>query len=381
MKINNDLNIKSFNPERALLMGAAPTNKHPRVREAINRPTATHVGKPFLNMMRETTELCQYIFQTENPFTLPLPTCGSGAMEFAIQNLVEPGDKVAICHNGYYSERMEEMARFCGAEVILIQHPWGEAIDPVRVEETLSAYPDIQLVGMIHGESSTGVLSDVESICRIAKKYNCLTVVDIVATVITMPVFVDEWQIDAAYCNSQKAVSAYAGVSPFTFSEEALRKIDRRKTPPHSWFFNATYLKNSWYKDPHHERIYPHTAPVNLLYALHEALLMIYEEKLENVHKRHEIVGEKLRNGLIKLGVPYSIPHDLAIPCLNVFENTPEFKRAQLKERLMSEHDIYVSDGLGKWLKKVLRISAMGYDAQEDRVDTLLKAVSNILGK
>src|SRR5210317_56802 len=282
-------------PKRSL-MGPGPSDVYPEVLAAMARPTIGHLDPAFVDFMDELNELLRYAFQTKNQVTLPISAPGSAGMECAFVNLLEPGDKVVIASNGVFGGRMLENARRCGADPVVVEFEWGTPVDPGKVEEALKANSDAVALAFVHSETSTGVRSDAETLCKLAREHDCLSIVDAVTSLAGIELKVDDWGIDAIYSGTLKCLSAPPGLSPVSFNEAAMAKVKSRKTPPQSWFLDLNLLTGYW--GPGAKRAYHHTAPINSLYALDEALRILQKEGLENAWKRHASNHLKLRAGL-----------------------------------------------------------------------------------
>lgn len=273
------MQFNSFNPPIRTLMGPGPSDVHPRILEALSRPTIGHLDPEFINLMDEVKELLQYTFQTRNAMTMPVSAPGSAGMETCFANLVEPGDKVIVCRNGVFGGRMVENVERCGGSAVIVDDEWGSAIDPAKLQEALATNPDACIVAMVHAETSTGAQSDVATLVELAHQHDCLTIVDAVTSLGGTPVKVDEWNIDAIYSGTQKCLSCTPGIAPVSFSDKALDKVRNRKTKVQSWFMDLNLVMGYWGEGA--KRAYHHTAPINALYALHEALIMLKNEALK----------------------------------------------------------------------------------------------------
>ncbi len=375
----SDQAFHSFNLPRRILMGPGPTDTPPRVMNALARPTIGHLDPLFIDMMDQLKSLLQYVFQTKNAHTLAISAPGSAGMEACFVNLVEPGDKVIVCINGVFGQRMYENAKRAGGDVVVIEVPWGRAVPPELLEETLKSHPDARIVSFVHAETSTGAMSDAEALCRIAKAHDCLTIVDTVTSLGGIPVKVDEWQIDAVYSGSQKCLSGIPGLSPVSFSQAAVEKIKARKTPVQSWFLDQTLLMSYWQGEG--KRAYHHTAPVNALYALHEALLMIWEEGLENVWQRHQEQHEKLKAGLEKLGLTFIVPDGERLPQLNTVHIPEGVDDVTVRRYLLEQYNLEIGAGLGQFGGKAWRIGLLGYGARNENVALCLKALEDAIAR
>ena len=295
----------SFHPPVRTLMGPGPSDVNPRILEALSRPTIGHLDPAFIQMMDEVKALLQYAFQTENELTLPVSAPGSAGMETAFANLLERGDKAIVCQNGVFGGRMKENVERCGAVAVMVQDDWGCAVDLNKVEDALKANPDAKLLAFVHAETSTGVRSDAKALCALARQYDCLAVVDAVTSLVGIELKVDEWGIDAIYSGTQKCLSCVPGLSPVSFSERAAKVIRERKTPVQSWFLDLNLVMGYW--GGSNKRAYHHTAPVNSLYALHESLVIVQEEGLEQSWQRHDRNHRALVAGIEALGLSFVV--------------------------------------------------------------------------
>lgn len=369
--------VRSFNPPIRVLMGPGPSDVHPRVLAAMARPTIGHLDPEFVRMMDEVKALLQYAFKTRNALTIPVSGPGSAGMETCFVNLVEPSDKVAVCVNGVFGGRMKENVERCGGEAIMVEAPWGRAIDPVDLEAVLRKHPDIKIVAFVHAETSTGARSDAQALCKVARDAGCLTLVDTVTSLGGIPLNVDEWGIDAAYSGSQKCLSCSPGLSPVTFSERAVAKITSRKKKIQSWFFDTTLVMGYWGTNV--QRTYHHTAPINALYGLHEALVMMTEEGLEHAWARHQRCHLALRAGLEAMGLTFLVPPAERLPQLNTVRIPEGVDEAQVRKRLLADFNLEIGAGLGGLAGKVLRIGLMGYTANVRNIFYCLDALETVL--
>lgn len=367
-----------FNPPARRLMGPGPSDIHPRVMAALSRPTIGHLDPEFIYLMDEIKALTQYAFQTRNKLTMVVSAPGSAGMEAAFVNLVEPGDKVLVCRNGVFGGRMLENVIRCGGVAVVVDDEWGKPVDPEKVEAALRAHPDTKIVAFVHAETSTGVRSDVATLCTLAAAHGCLTIVDAVTSLGGIPVLVDEWGVDAIYSGSQKCLSCTPGLSPVSFSERAIGKIKARKTKVQSWFLDLNLVMQYWGSQA--KRSYHHTAPVNALYAMHEALLMLQEETLPHAWQRHEEQHHRLRTGLEALGFTFLVDEAWRLPQLNAVFLPPHAEdEAMLRRRLLNEFGLEVGAGLGDLSGKIWRIGLMGHTAHTENVNFLLEALSELL--
>jgi alanine-glyoxylate transaminase/serine-glyoxylate transaminase/serine-pyruvate transaminase len=360
------MGFTSFHPTPRTLMGPGPSDVHPRVLAAMAQPTIGHLDPEFIALMDDIKSLLRYAFQTENSLTVPLSAPGSAGMEAAFANLLEPGDKVVVCINGVFGMRMAENVRRMGGELITVDDDWGKQVDPQKLEETLAAHPDAKVVGFVHAETSTGVCSDVETLCQIAKKAGCLTIVDAVTAVGGIELRVDDWGADVVYAGTQKCLSCPPGISLITFSQSASERVKSRNKPVQSWFLDMSLLMAYW--EGEGGRAYHHTAPVNAMYGLHEALLMLHEEGLENSWSRHRAMHEKLVAGLEPLGLEFAVDAAYRLPQLNVVAAPEGVDEAAVRKQLLSEYNLEIGAGLGVFAGKMWRIGLMGYAARAENV-------------
>jgi alanine-glyoxylate transaminase/serine-glyoxylate transaminase/serine-pyruvate transaminase len=328
-------------------------------------------------MMDEVKSLLQYAFQTNNAFTIALSAPGSAGMEACFVNLITADDTVVVCRNGVFGGRMIENVQRIGAKAVIIDSPWGRAVDPQMLEDTLKKYPKANFVAFVHAETSTGVLSDAKTLCQIAKKYNCLTIVDAVTSLGGVELNVDEWGIDAVYSGSQKCLSCVPGLSPISFSEQAVDVVKSRKTAVPSWFLDQSLVMAYW--SGLGKRSYHHTAPVNSLYALHESLLILQQEGLENSWMRHQAQHQKLAQGFAELGIEFIVPETERLPQLNLVDIPQGLEDEKVRQFLLNEYNLEVGAGLGMFAGEAWRIGLMGYSARNENVALCLAALKDVL--
>ncbi|WP_448566170.1 pyridoxal-phosphate-dependent aminotransferase family protein [Thalassotalea ganghwensis] len=368
--------LSRFPPQR-ILMGPGPSDVSAQVLSSLARPTVGHLDPYFIDMMDEVKALLQYAFQTTNEFTIALSAPGSAGMEACFVNLIEPDDKVIICRNGVFGQRMIENASRIGAEVIVVDGEWGRAVDLQQLEDTLKQHQDAKAVAFVHAETSTGALSDAKLLCEIAKRFGCLTIVDAVTSLAGVELAVDKWQIDAIYSGSQKCLSCVPGLSPLSFSDEAISIIKKRQTPVTSWFLDQSLVMNYW--SGNGKRAYHHTAPVNSLYALHEALMMLKAEGLENSWQRHINMHHKLANGIKALGLEFIVPEQERLPQLNTVKIPTGIDDVKVRQYLLEHYNLEIGAGLGQFAGKAWRIGLMGYSAKNENVALCLTALADAL--
>jgi alanine-glyoxylate transaminase/serine-glyoxylate transaminase/serine-pyruvate transaminase len=373
------MSYQSFNPPVRTLMGPGPSDVHPRILEALSRPTIGHLDPMFVSMMDEVKSLLQYAFQTKNELTIPISAPGSAGMETCFANLVEPGDKVIVCRNGVFGMRMTENVERCGGEAILVDDEWGKPVDVAKVEVALKANPDAKIVAFVHAETSTGALSDAKAICALAKKYDCLNIVDAVTSLGGVELRVDDWGIDAIYSGTQKCLSCVPGLSPVSFSEAAIKKITSRKTKVQSWFLDLNLVMGYWGAGA--KRAYHHTAPVNALYALHESLVMLEAEGLENAWQRHKDQHEDLKAKLSELGITFVVDEEARLPQLNAVWIPEGVDDAAVRATLLQDYNLEIGAGLGALAGKVWRIGLMGFSARKENVTLCVNALKEVMAK
>ncbi|MHB8622234.1 MAG: pyridoxal-phosphate-dependent aminotransferase family protein [Sulfuricaulis sp.] len=366
----------SFNPPIRTLMGPGPSDVHPRVLAAMARPTIGHLDPTFVAMMEEIKALLQYVFQTNNALTIPISAPGSAGMEACFVNLIEPGEKVIVCTNGVFGGRMKENVERARGMPVVVESAWGTPVDPNRLEDTLKAHRDARIVAFVHAETSTGVLSDARKLAEIARQYDCLTIVDAVTSLGGSPLKVDEWGLDAVYSGSQKCLSCTPGLSPLTLNDRAVEKIKKRQTKIQSWFLDLSLLMGYWGSG---KRAYHHTAPINPLYGLHEALVMLQEEGLENSWARHQRHHLALRSGIEAMGLSFLVQESARLPQLNAVVIPEGVDETILRQRLLNDYNLEIGSGLGALAGKIVRIGLLGYGANMKNVMYCLGALEAVL--
>jgi alanine-glyoxylate transaminase / serine-glyoxylate transaminase / serine-pyruvate transaminase len=371
--------IPSFLPPRRTLMGPGPSDVPQRILDAMARPTIGHLDPAFSDMMEQTKTLLRYAFQTENKLTFPVSGPGSVGMETCFTNLVEPGDKVIVCVNGVFGGRMLENVKRCGGVPVTVEDPWGRSIDPAKVEAAFAAHPDAKILAFVHAETSTGAQSDAAALAAVARRHGALSIMDCVTSLGGTPVMIDAWGIDAAYSGSQKCLSCTPGLSPVTFSQAAIDKVRARRTPVQSWFMDLNLVLGYWSSEG--KRTYHHTAPINPLYGLHEALVMLSEEGIDNAWARHRTMHAALKTGLEAMNLELLVPPDERLPQLNSVRLPPGIDDAACRARLLGEFDLEIGAGLGVLAGQIWRIGLMGASASRHNVDYCLKALAAVLGK
>jgi alanine-glyoxylate transaminase / serine-glyoxylate transaminase / serine-pyruvate transaminase len=374
------MKTKSFHPPIRTLMGPGPSDVHPRVLEAMSRPTIGHLDPQFVAMMDELKELLQYAFRTANPLTIPISGPGSAGMEAAFVNLIEPGDTVVVCINGVFGGRMKENVERCGGKAVVVEDAWGRPVDPDKVSDALKAHPEARVLAFVHAETSTGARSDAETLCALGREHDCLVIMDAVTSLGGIPVEVDAWGVDAVYSGSQKCLSCTPGLSPVSFSPRAVARIRSRKQRVQSWFLDLSLVMGYWGGgEGTPKRAYHHTAPINALYGLHESLVMLAEEGLEESWARHRRMHEALKAGIEEMGLEFLVEERWRLPQLNTVLAPPGVDEAIVRQRLLEEFGLELGGGLGALAGKVWRIGLMGYSARPENVQRCLDALAAVL--
>ncbi len=372
------MSITSFLPPVRTLMGPGPSDVHPRILEALSRPTIGHLDPKFVEMMEEVKSMLQYAFKTKNELNIAVSAPGSAGMETCFVNLLEAGDKAIVCQNGVFGGRMKENVERLGATAVMLEDEWGKTVDLNKVEDALKANPDAKVLTFVHAETSTGASSDAKALCELARKYDCLTIVDAVTSLGGSELHVDDWGIDAIYSGTQKCLSCTPGISPVSMSKKAVAAIKARKTPVQSWFLDLNLVMGYWGKNA--KRAYHHTAPVNAMYSLHEALVMLQDEGLENAWKRHMDNHLALRTGLEAMGLEFVVAEDYRLPQLNSVTIPEGVDDAEVRGRLLNEFNLEIGAGLGALAGKVWRIGLMGHSSRAENIMLCLAALEAVLG-
>ena len=368
--------ITSFHPPQRTLMGPGPTEIHPRVLTTMSQPAIGYLDPVFVEMMEELKALLRYVYQTKNPLTFPISGPGSVGMEYCFVNLVAPGDKVIVCRNGVFGGRMIENVERCGGTAVVVEDKWGEPVDPQKLEDALKKNRDARVVAFVHAETSTGVQSDAQALVAIAHQYDALTIVDAVTSLGGTPVLVDEWKVDAIYSASQKCLSCTPGLSPVSFSERVVEYVKSRKDKIHSWFMDMNLLLGYWGAT---NRTYHHTAPTNALFALHEALLLINEEGLENSWARHRRHHTALKAGLEAMGLRFLVKPEHQLPQMKAVLCPEGVDEAKVRRTLLTEFNLEIGAGLGPLAGKIWRFGLLGYSCRPDNVMLCLSALGSVL--
>ncbi|MDE3010168.1 MAG: alanine--glyoxylate aminotransferase family protein [Pseudomonadota bacterium] len=368
--------IGPFHPPQRTLMGPGPSDVPPRVLAAMSLPTIGYLDPVFVEMMDELKSLLRYAFQTDNALTFPASGPGSVGMEMAFVNMVEPGDKVIVCRNGVFGGRMIENVERCGGIAIVVEDSWGTPVDPQKVEDAFRKNPDAKVLAFVHAETSTGCASDVPALTAIARQFGALSIVDAVTSLAGIPVLVDEWQVDAIYSGSQKCLSCTPGLSPVSFSQRVIENLKARNKKCQSWFMDLDLVLGYWGNT---NRTYHHTAPINSLFALHESLLMVREEGLDESWARHRRHYEAFKAGLEAMGLEYLVEEKYRLPQLNAIKVPEGVDEAAVRRTLLSEFNLEIGAGLGPLAGKIWRFGLMGHSSQSKNVMLCLSALGSVL--
>ena len=367
-------NYHDLNTPERILLGPGPSMVHPRVLSALSHPVLGHLDPKFIDVMTDVQELLRYVFQTDNQLTIPVSGTGSAGMEAALCNFIEPEDDVLIGVNGYFGERLCDMAERYGANVHRMEKPWGQVftLEEIQAELENRAY---KLVALVHAETSTGALQPLDGIGELVHQQGGLFLIDCVTSLGGVPVDIDDHQVDIAYSGTQKCLSCPPGLSPLTVSERARKVLHERKTKVKNWYLDLTLVEHYWGD----ERTYHHTAPISMNFALREALRLVHEEGLESRYQRHRDHAEMLWDGLQDLGFDLHVAEDARLPVLTTVNIPPEIQDAEIRQRLLADYNIEIAGGLGSLSGKVWRIGLMGYSSRRENVALLLKALENLL--
>jgi len=365
----------ALQPPSRVLLGPGPSTVSPRVLRAMSIPLVGHLDPAFLRIMDETKRLLQFVFQTRNELTIPISGTGSAGMEACLVNLLEPGDTAIVCVNGVFGTRMADIVERCGATPVKVEAPWGRVIDPTDVAAALRRAPHAKLVAIVHAETSTGAWQPLEEISTLVHAAGALLVVDTVTSLAGCPVRVDEWGIDACYSGTQKCLSCPPGLSPITFGPRALEVLRARKTKVSSWYLDLTMIEKYWGS----ERVYHHTAPITMNYALYEALRIVEEEGLEARWARHARNHHALKAGLAAIGLTIAAQENHQLWTLNSVQIPPGVDDARVRGALLNEFSIEIGGGLGPLKGKTWRIGLMGESSSAANVLLVLSALERVL--
>jgi alanine-glyoxylate transaminase/serine-glyoxylate transaminase/serine-pyruvate transaminase len=366
--------FRDIDPGERVLMGPGPSDVHPRVLQAMSAPCIGHLDPAFLSIMDETQQLLRFLFQTKHALTIPVSGTGSAGMETCFVNLVEPGDPVVVCVNGVFGTRMCDIVNRIGGELIRVDGEWGRTVNPEAVQKAVEERKP-KVLAVVHAETSTGVCQPLEELSSIARESGAMFLVDMVTSLGGMPVRLDQLGIDAAYSGTQKCISCPPGLSPVSFSERALEVLQNRKSPVKSWYLDMSMVGSYWGA----ERKYHHTAPVNMIYALREALRLIAEEGLEARFTRHRLNHEALVAGIEAMGLSMLVPAEERLPMLNAVRIPEGINDAEVRKTMLNHFSIEIGGGLGDFAGKVWRVGLMGYSSRRRNVFLFLSALESVL--
>ncbi|MCO5207875.1 MAG: alanine--glyoxylate aminotransferase family protein [Anaerolineae bacterium] len=357
-----------------LLLGPGPSNAHPRVLQAMSNRQVGHLDPAFIALMNEVQELLRYAWQTDNKLTIPVSGTGSAAMEAAVANSVEPGDTIVIGVNGYFGERLCDMAGRYGGNVVRLEKAWGDVLTLDELRSAVSQHRPAVLA-LVHAETSTGARQPLEGVSDLCREFDCLLLMDTVTSLGGVPLFVDAWGIDIAYSGSQKALSCPPGIAPLTFGPRAVDKLNNRASGVPNWYLDLTMVSKYWGS----ERTYHHTAPINMNYGLREALRLVAEEGLEARWARHRNSAEMLWDGLADIGLTCHVPLETRLPTLTTVRIPEGVDGKAVARTLLTDYNIEIAAGLGQLGGKVWRVGLMGFNSRPENVITLLGALERVL--
>ena len=363
-----------LNPPIRTLLGPGPSPVNPRVLQALSLPVVGHLDPAFLKIMDDSMAMLREVFQTKNRLALPMSGTGSAGMETCFVNLVEPGDAVLIGVNGVFGTHMVDVAQRCGAQVDTVDAEWGTALDPAQFRAAL-AKKKYKVVAIVHAETSTGVLQPLEEISRIVHEHESLLLVDAVTSLGGAPVKIDDIGIDACYSGTQKCLSCPPGLSPVTFNERAIDIVRKRKNKVQSWYLDLSMIEKYWGS----ERVYHHTAPISMNYALYEALRIVLEEGLEASWKRHREIHTVFVREMRKLEIEPAVAESIRAPMINAIRIPEGADDAKVRQRLYDEFNIEIGAGLGPLKGKIWRVGLMGHGARVENVELLAKALRQLI--
>ncbi len=359
-----------------LLLGPGPSNAHPRVLQALSMRQVGHLDPAFIELMNEVQELLRYAWQTDNQLTIPVSGTGSAAMEASLANTVEPGDAVLIGVNGYFGNRLADMAGRYGADVRCINKPWGQVFDLDELRAAMIEHRPAVLA-LVHAETSTGARQPLEGVGDLCREFDCLLLIDTVTSLGGVPLLLDEWQVDVAYSGSQKCLSCPPGLAPLTLGPRAVKKLQNRKNKVANWYLDMTLVSKYWGS----ERTYHHTAPINMNYGFREALRLVAEEGLEARWARHQATAELFWDGLAEMGLSCHVERQYRLPSLTTVAIPEGVDGKAVAGRLLREYNIEIAAGLGELGGKVWRVGLMGFNSRRENVVVLLGALGEVLGR
>ena len=367
--------LNELQPSSRILLGPGPSSVHPRVLQAMTLPVVGHLDPEFFQVMDDVGDMLREVFHTENFMTLPLSSTGTGAMEAACANVLERGDTMVVCRNGFFGDRLADIAARCGAETHIVDSPWGKPVDLDTLAAELDKHPNVKAVGIVHAETSTGVLTPLQDFVDLAHRNGALIIVDAVTSLGGHDFRMDDWDIDVCYGASQKCLGAPPGLAPISFGPRAMEVINSRKSQVQSFYFNVKDLEAYWSQT----RAYHHTSPISMTYALREALRMLMEEGLEPRIQRHARVASALRAGLEAMGIALLADENYRLNPLTTAAVPEGIEDAAVRRSLLDDYNIEIGGGLGEFRGKAWLLGLMGDSARETNVFALLSALEMIL--
>ncbi len=371
---SHHLSLEELNLPKRVLLGPGPSNAHPQVLQALSIEPLGHLDPSYLALMDEVQELLRYTWQTSNPYTISISGTGSAAMEATLANVVEPEDVVLVGVMGYFGNRLVDMAGRYGADVRTMMKPWGEVFSLEELRSNLEKHRPA-ILALVHAETSTGACQPLEGVGELCREFDCLLLVDSVTSLGGVPLFIDDWGIDLSYSCSQKGLSCPPGLAPFTMSPRAVEKLEQRKKKVANWYLDISLLSKYW--GP--ERIYHHTAPVNMNYALREALRLLAQEGLAQRWQRHRNNAQLLWDGLADLGLKCHVEEEFRLPTLTTVRIPQGIDGKVVSKKLLQDYNIEIGGGLGELAGQVWRIGLMGYNSKPENVELILKTLQKVL--
>ena len=367
--------LQEFQPPPRILLGPGPSTVHPRVLQAMTLPVLGHLDPLFFRVMDEVCDMLRQVYNTSNFMTVPLSSTGTGAMEAACANILERGDVAVVCRNGFFGDRLADIAQRCGAETSIVDATWGEPVDIQALSDELDRHSNIKMVGVVHAETSTGTLTPLPEIVELAHRHGALVVADAVTSLGSHEVRMDEWDIDVCYSASQKCLGSPPGLAPISFGPRAMDVVNTRESKVQSFYFNLKDIETYW----NQTRAYHHTTPISMTYALRESLRMMMEEGIDRRIERHARVAASLRAGLEALGLEILAQGEYRLNPLTAVLVPEGIDDATVRRRLLEDHLIEIGGGLGELRGRAWRIGLMGESAKEVNVFALLSALEIIL--
>ena len=362
-------------PER-ILLGPGPSMAHPRVLQAMSQPLVGHLDPYFLQVMDQIQEMLRYVFQTKNSLTLAIPGTGTAAMEAAVANMVEPGDPVLVCANGYFGLRIAEMVERYNGKLTTLKRPWGEVFQLDEIERALEE-SQAKVVAIVQAETSTGARQQLEGLAQLVHAHDGVLIVDAVTSLGGLPLRVDEWELDVVYSGTQKCLGCPPGLGPITLSPRAAQRLHNRRTQVANWYLDLSRLERYWSA----ERVYHHTAPISAFYGLHEGLRLVIAEGLAARWERHRRNAELFWHGLGQIGLECHVTTDHRLPSLTTVRIPEGGDDLQTRKRLLEDYNIEIAGGFGELKGIVWRIGLMGHSSRSENVELLLGALKDILGR